>query len=206
MKSLYNRYLLPHLIHKACSYSPATQQRKILVPQATGNVLEIGIGSGLNLPFYQPEQVSSVTGVDPSKETWELCEFPISQSAFPISYHQASAAALPFSNSQFDTVLMTYTLCSIPHVPAALQEIRRVLKPTGRFLFCEHGLAPELWVKRWQHMITPVWKQFGGGCHLNRDIPALLTEHGFHLAHLQTSYLPGWRPASFNYLGEGRIG
>jgi ubiquinone/menaquinone biosynthesis C-methylase UbiE len=203
LRSLYDRYLLPHIIHRVCRIGMAEEQRQILVPQARGEVLEIGIGSGHNLPFYDPEKVEHIIGIDPAEELWALREHPFP--AIPFEYLPASAEDIPAESDSFDTVLITYTMCSIPDLPKALQEIRRVLKPSGQLLFCEHGKAPDPGVARWQDRITPVWKEFGGGCHLNRDIPRLLVEAGFHIVELDTRYFPGWKPATYNFRGIAQI-
>lgn len=163
----YDSYLLPRIVHFACGQNPAMKQREKIVPLAGGRVLEIGIGSGLNIPFYDPARVEHLWGLDPSA----------------------------------DTVVMTYTLCTLPEVLPALREVRRVLKPGGRLLFCEHGRAPDAAVRRWQELVNPAWRRLGGGCNLNRPIDELLREAGFELPDLQTMYIPGWKPACFNYWG-----
>jgi ubiquinone/menaquinone biosynthesis C-methylase UbiE len=203
LRSLYDRFLLPHIIHRVCRVGMAEEQRRLLVPLAAGNVLEIGIGSGHNLPFYDTDQVDHILGIDPAEELWALRENPLP--SVPFEYTPASAENIPAENDIFDTVLITYTMCSIPDLPRALQEIKRVLKPSGRLLFCEHGKAPDSRVAFWQEHITPVWKQFGGGCHLNRDIPRLLVENGFHIMELDTRYFPGWKPATYNFRGIATI-
>lgn len=181
---LYDRHILPHLIDFACGMGAVMKARSQLVPQARGRVLEIGIGSGLNLSFYDPQRVEVVVGVDPSVE----------MIALELGQIQAAEAS-------FDDIVCTFTLCTIPDAIAALREMRRVLKPGGRLLFCEHGLAPDLPVVRWQKRLTPLWKPLAGGCHLDRDIPALIGAGGFHIRELSTGYLKGPRPMTHVYRG-----
>ena len=199
--SLYSKYVLPRAIHFACNLSPATYQRKKVIPLAEGNVLEIGIGSGLNLRHYDPSKVRSVVGIDPSPATWQLREEKPSDLPFSVEFVEGVAQSMPFENAGFDTVVVTYTLFSIPDIQRAMSEIRRVLKPGGKLVFTEHGLAPDQGVRRWQHGIEPVWKIFSGGCSLTRDMPALIEEGGFTLDKLDPMYIPGWKPASYNYWG-----
>ena len=199
--SYYEKRILPKLVNFACGLGPMMKQRTKVVPLAKGNVLEIGIGSGLNLSFYQKERVKSLIGIDPSKETWALNEAITDQLGFNFQYIQTGAENIPIDNQSIDTIVITYTLCTIPSTMDALQEIKRVLKPSGQILFVEHGKAPDASVLKWQNRINPFWKKIGGGCNLNRDIPKIFTENGFKINDLQTMYLPGWKPASFNYWG-----
>lgn len=203
--SVYSKRILPRLIDFACRQSPTTYQRKKVVPGASGDVLELGIGSGLNLPYYNPGIVRSVTGLDPSVETWDLRKKEIDTPGFTVLFEQGKAEAMPFEDSQFDTVLVTYTLCSIGPIGEALDEVHRVLRPGGRLIFSEHGLAPDRGVRRIQRGIEPVWKIFSGGCVLSRDIPSLITESGFEIEQLDELYVPGWRPASYTYWGEATV-
>jgi len=198
--SFYEKRILPKMIHYACGMKPTMKQREKVVPHAKGRVLEIGIGSGLNLSFYKKEQVTSLVGIDPSKETWEANSNKRDDLDF--KYIQTGAEALPLEDQSFDTVVITYTLCTIPDAIAALSEMRRVLKPTGQLLFCEHGKAPDTSVLKWQNRINPIWKKVGGGCNLNKDIPQLLKTNGFQIQDLQTMYIPGPKFLSFNYWGS----
>ena len=198
---VYDRYILPHLIDFACGMGAVMKARSQLVPQAQGRVLEIGIGSGLNLSFYDPQRVERVVGVDPSaamqrlaRERAARCQVPVEMIALELGQIQAADAS-------FDDIVCTFTLCTIPDAIAALREMRRVLKPGGRLLFCEHGLAPDLPVVRWQKRLTPLWKPLAGGCHLDRDIPALIGAGGFHIRELSTGYLKGPRPMTHVYRG-----
>lgn len=198
---LYSRFALPRIIRFACGLKPHMRQRAKVVPFAAGRVLEIGIGSGLNLPFYEAGKVAHLWGLDPSPDIWALASDQVRAARFPVEYLQAGAESIPLDAASVDTIVMTYTLCSIPDVAAATAEMRRVLRPGGRVLFAEHGLAPDPRVRKWQDRVTPLWKKIGGGCHLNRDIPGVLRDGGFRITALETMYLPGWRPATFNYWG-----
>lgn len=200
--SFYRRFVLPRLIHVACGSRTIMRQRRKVAPAARGRVLEIGIGSGLNLPFYDPARVDGVWGLDPSPELNRMAARAAGGLPFAVELVTASADGIPFDDGSFDTVLTTYTLCTIPDLVSALRETARVLSPGGRLLFCEHGLAPDADVRRWQHGVGPVWRRVSGGCHLNRDIPELLETGGFRIQHIDTGYIPGWRPASFTYLGS----
>lgn len=178
------------------------RQRQKLVPLARGRVLEVGIGSGLNLPFYEPDNVREVWGLDPSRELTALALDAAESVPFDVEFVSAGAEEIPLDSNSFDTVLLTYTLCTIPDTDLALREIARVLKPQGELLFCEHGVAPDARVRRWQDGLNPIWRRLGGGCHLNRDIPGLIQHGGFEITGMETMYIPGWRPASFNYWGS----
>jgi len=199
---IYETYLLPRIVHLACgSKKPTIKQREKVVPLAKGRVLEIGIGSGLNLPFYVPGKVQHLWGLDPSQEMWSLAQKNLRAPGFDVEFIEARAEDIPLGDNSADTVLMTYTLCTIPNVQPALEEIRRVLKPDGCLVFCEHGLAPDPTVQRWQDRLNPFWKKVGGGCNLNRPITGLIEHAGFRIRGLETMYIPGWKPASFNYWG-----
>ncbi len=202
---LYSRYVLPRIVHLTCSSKPTMRQREKLVPLARGRVLEIGIGSGLNLPYYDPAKVSKVSGLDPSLEMMKLAEEAVGDVLFDVDFVLAPGEEIPLENSSFDTVLITYSLCTIPDTESALREMARVLKGGGQLLFCEHGAAPDSNVRRWQNRLNPIWRRLGGGCHLNRNIPALIQRGGFTIADLETMYIPGWRPASFNYWGTATV-
>jgi ubiquinone/menaquinone biosynthesis C-methylase UbiE len=197
----YDRHLLPRFIDIACGIKPVIRQRQKVVPLAQGRVLEIGIGSGLNLPFYSEQKVERVWGLDPSPEMWALAEKKADGVAFDVDFVEAPAEAIPLESDCADTVLVTYTLCTIPEIMPALNEIRRVLKRDGKLIFCEHGEAPDEGVRRWQNRMNPLWKKLAGGCNLNRPVPSLLQQGGCAIQTMDTMYLPGWRPGTFNYWG-----
>lgn len=199
---LYSKHFLPRVIDFSCSSGPATKQRQKLVPGASGEVLEVGIGSGLNLPFYDRDRVARVWGLDPAEEITRRARPAADAAPFDVELVHAGAEEIPFESGRFDTVVITYTLCSISEPVPALREMARVLAPGGRLLFCEHGLAPDPQVHRWQRWANPVWRRLGGGCNLDRDIPALIQAAGFRVRGLQTMYIPGWKPASYNFWGE----
>ncbi len=206
MASLYDRYVLPHLIRCACGGRPIMRQRKKIVPRASGRVLEIGIGGGLNLNFYDPAQVESVTGVDPSPELCAMAEQAPRAKGLPVAIRTAAGESLPFDDRSFDTVLATYTLCSVKAVERVLAEARRVLRPGGTFLFCEHGLSPDGDVARWQRRIDPVWKHIAGNCHLSRPVAKTIAANGFAIADVDTMYLPKTpRFAGWNEWGSARV-
>jgi ubiquinone/menaquinone biosynthesis C-methylase UbiE len=178
------------------------KQRQKVVPRASGDVLEIGIGSGLNIPYYDSSRVRHLWGLDPSPEMWSIARPNADRSDLDVEYLQSGAESIPLEDAAADTVVMTYTLCTIPDPERALAEIRRVLKPRGKLLFCEHGRAPDRSVRRWQDRLNSVWGKLSGGCNLNRPISDLLEDAGFHSRDLQMMYIPGWRPACFNYWGS----
>ena len=198
---LYGKYVLPRVVHLACSARPKMRQREKLVPLASGRVLEVGMGSGLNLPFYDARRVTKVWGLEPSPEMSKMASAAVEAVAFDVEFVSARGEQIPLDSESFDTVLMTFTLCTIPDAERALREIARVLKQGGQLLFCEHGAAPDAGIRRWQNRIDPLWRRLAGGCHLNRDIPGLIRRGGFEITRMDTMYIPGWRPASFNYWG-----
>lgn len=198
---LYSRYILPRVIHFACGLKPNMRQREKVVPRARGRVLEVGIGSGLNLPFYDPAKVSKVWGLDPAPEMTRMAKRAADSLPFEVEFIGLPGDEIPLEDNSVDTVLVTYTLCTIPDTTPALRQMSRVLRPGGELIFCEHGAAPDADVRRWQDRLNPMWKRIGGGCNLNRSIPALIEAGGFRIKNLDTMYLPGWRPVSFNYWG-----
>ncbi|PCD00029.1 class I SAM-dependent methyltransferase [Halopseudomonas pelagia] len=197
----YERYVLPRMIDIACGMGDVMKARSRIVPQAIGEVLEIGIGTGLNLQFYRPDQVSSIVGVDPAAQMQTLALRRAAACGIPVEMIAVDVQGIHATDDRFDTIVMTFTLCSITDPLPALREMLRVLKPGGRLLFCEHGLAPDASVRRWQHRLTPIWKPIAGGCHLNRDIPQLLRDAGFNIGEVATEYLPGPRPMTYIYSG-----
>jgi ubiquinone/menaquinone biosynthesis C-methylase UbiE len=195
--NLYDQYVLPHLIDFACGMGAVMKTRKQIVPLAEGRVLEVGIGSGLNLSSYDPNKVSAIVGVDPSAEMQKLAQQRAAQISIPVEMIALELGQIQAATASFDSIVCTFTLCTIPDAMAALREMRRVLKPGGKLLFSEHGLAPDLPVVRWQNRLTPLWKPFTGGCHLNRDIAALLQAGGFQIKQIESSYLKGPRPMTW---------
>jgi ubiquinone/menaquinone biosynthesis C-methylase UbiE len=175
--------------------------REQTIGAARGLVLEIGVGSGLNLPLYRP-QVSRVVGIDPSPELLRRATKRAADAPVPVSLVRASAEQLPFADSAFDTVVTTWTLCSIPNVATALTEMRRVLRPGGELRFVEHGLSAEEGIARWQRLLTPLWKRIAGGCHLDREMEDLARAAGFHVSALETGYMGGPKPWTFMYQGS----
>ena len=190
MASFYHRFILPRLLTCACSASPIMRQRAKIVPRATGRVLELGVGMGLNLAYYDPEKVSSIVGVDSAAELRAAALAAPRDPRLDLTVEDGTAEALPFEDQSFDSVVCTFTLCSVHTPPAALAEARRVLKPGGRLLFCEHGLAPDAGVAKWQRRIEPVWKRIAGGCHLTRPVAASIAAAGFKLQQVDSMYVP----------------
>ena len=194
---------MPSLIISGCNKKPQMKQREKIIPNAKGKVLEVGIGSGLNLSFYDPDKVTELVGIDPSLELWEKRQ-PMKDLGFHYEFINCVAEDMPFGKDSFDTIVITYTLCSIPDFQSALESLRKVLKPSGKFLFCEHGKAPDKSVLLTQNAINPIWKLIGGGCNINRDIPSIINGNGFEILTLETMYVPGWKPVSFNFWGEAK--
>ena len=190
MASLYDRIVLPRILSLACSTSPVMRQRAKIVPAATGRVLELGVGMGLNLSFYDAAKVTSVTGVDPSPELRERALAAPRDPGLAVDIQGGTAEALPFEDKSFDSVVCTFTLCSVCTPAAALSEARRVLKPGGRLLYCEHGLAPDPGVARWQRRLDPIWTRLFGGCHIDRPVSSAIEAAGFSLGAVETMYLP----------------
>lgn len=202
---LYGRYVLPRLCDLAMRNRVARAERAAWVPEAAGLVVEVGIGSGLNLAFYGAA-VSRVCGIDPSATLLRMAARRAAAVRLPVALCQASGEALPFADAVADTVVSTWTLCSIPDPRRALGEMRRVLKPGGRLIFVEHGQAPDPGVGAWQVRLTPVWRRLAGGCHLDRPVDRLLVEAGFAPDRLARGYAPGPRLMAYLYRGIARPG
>ena len=205
--SFYDKYILPHFLNCACGTKPIQYQREKVVPLATGLVLEIGIGSGLNIPFYDTAKVTRVLGLDPSEELNRMARKVAEEKGLAVEFILGGAEAIALPDNHVDTVLVTYTMCTIPQVAEANKEINRVLKPKGKLIFCEHGLAPDANVSKWQNRIDPYWGKIAGGCHLNRNIPALISAAGFKIESMEQMYLPGTpKFAGYNYWGTAVAG
>jgi ubiquinone/menaquinone biosynthesis C-methylase UbiE len=198
--NLYERYVLPRLIDLGMRNKVVTAERARLIPRATGRVLEIGIGSGLNLPFYGPA-VEGLYGIDPGRELWALARQRLERVRFPVEFIEASAERIPMDDRSVDTVVTTWTLCSIPDVRLAVLEMKRVLRSDGQLLFVEHGLAPDPRVVARQDRLNPIWRRIAGGCNLNRKIDGLLLDAGFRLAESEQGYVSGLKLMTYLYRG-----
>ena len=199
----YQDKVLPHLISLSMRQANLAVYRGRIVPAAEGRVLEVGIGSGLNLPLYS-RKVEHLIGLDPCPRLLAMARRAGTTTSARVEFVEGSAEAIPLENASVDTVVTTWTLCSIPDAQRALLEMRRVLKPSGRLLFVEHGLAPDSSVARWQDRLTPIWKRMSGGCHLNRAVGTLIERAGLQLDRLETGYMRGPKPMTFMYEGSAR--
>jgi len=203
--SFYQEHCLPHLINLACSLEVVQAQRKKIVPAADGRVLEVGMGSGLNIPFYDPDKIDFVWGLEPSQGMRKKASKTVEHAPIDVRWLDFPGEEIPLDDNSVDTVLLTYTLCSIADWHTALRQMRRVLKPGGNLLFCEHGEAPDMQVRKWQDRLNPLWKKLAGGCHLNRPIPTYIEESGFKIKTSNAEYLPhGPKFAGFNYWGMAK--
>lgn len=198
---LYDEKVLPHLIDFVCGMGQVMKTRAQVVPLASGRVLEIGFGTGLNLSFYDAAKVNAIIGVDPAVQMQRLARQRVASIAIPVEMIALELGQIQAANASFDSIVCTFTLCSIPDPLAALQEMRRVLKPEGKLLFSEHGRAPDRTVRAWQDRLTPLWRPLAGGCHLNRDIPARLKSAGFRIQEVHSGYLQG--PRAWTWVWHG---
>lgn len=190
MNGWWDRHMVPRLIGYCCSQPPVMKRRAEVVPLASGRVLELGAGGGANLGFYDRAKVESVTGVDPSDELITLAQVRMTAADSDFFHvEKGIAEALPFADDSFDTVLSTFTLCSVQDQAQALKEARRVLKPGGRLLFLEHGLSPDAGPRKWQHRVEPVWKHIAGGCHLTRPVTDAVLGAGFAVGERHGRYM-----------------
>lgn len=199
--SFYQDRILPHLTDLACSAKPTEKQRQKIVPLAQGEVLEIGFGSGLNLPFYDRRKVHKIWGLEPSEGMRRKARARVRASKLEVEFIDLPGENIPLEANSVDTVLVTYSLCTIADALAALDGMRRVLKPGGSLLYCEHGIAPDEGVRRWQRRLNPVWSRMSGGCNMDRDIPNLLKKGGFDITADQRMYIPGVKVLCYNYWG-----
>jgi len=202
--SFYEDRVLPSMINIACGSKPTRKQREKIVPRAFGDVLEIGLGGGLNLPFYDRDKVRKVFGLEPSAGMRRSAASNIEASGLDVELIDLPGEEIPLDDNAVDSVLVTYTLCTIPDAVTALQGMRRVLKPNGRLFFCEHGKAPDDDVHKWQNRLNAGWRFFAGGCNMNRDIPTLLQDGGFDIEDDNRMYIPGIRALSYNFWGAAR--
>jgi len=200
----YEKHVLPWVIHLGMKTREVTRYRKRVIPAARGRVLEVGIGSGLNLPFYSTE-VEAVYALDPSERLLAMARKAARQAPFGTELVCRSAEEIPVDDKTFDSVVVTWALCSIADAPKALGEMRRVLRPDGELIFIEHGLSSEPRIAAWQNRLNPLWKRCAGGCNLNRPMDALIRAAGFRITRLETGYLlKGPRPLTYHY--QGRAG
>ncbi len=203
--SFYDKYILPKFLNCACGSKPINYQREKIVPLAEGIVLDIGIGSGLNIPYYDKSKIDYLYGLDPSFELYKIARTSSKKNEIEIEFLECGAEAIPLPNDSIDTVVITYTLCTIPDIQLSNKEIKRVLKPNGKLLFCEHGLAPDINVAKWQKRINPIWNKIAGGCNLNRDIPKLIRSSGLKILNMEEMYLPSTpKFAGYNYWGVAK--
>lgn len=203
MIGCYDKYVMPRLINFLCGTEEVTAQRQKVVPAAEGVVLEVGIGPGHNLAHYDRERVTRVIGLDPVEAMTALGRARFAASPVPVELVAASAEAMPLDDDSVDTVVLTYTVCTLPDPDRAVAEMRRVLKPGGRLLFCEHGRSHDAGVARWQDRVNPLWSRLAGGCNINRDVSGALKAGGFSVISMETFYLnPMPRIMGFHYLGS----
>ena len=202
MTGPFDKYVLPRLIEWACSNASILEQRQIVVPQAKGTVLEVGIGSGLNLPYYDRAKVKNIIGIDPGEGILKLGQERFDKMDVPLEVLAESAEKIPLDNNSVDTVLLTWAGCSIPDIQTALTEMRRVLRPDGQLVFCEHGRSSEPHIARRQDWLNKVWPYFAGGCNVNRDFETLIKTAGFEIKQLDTFYaMKSPKTVTFHYRG-----
>ena len=206
ISSLYEKYALPKILDCCSSTKPVNYQRNKIVPLAKGKVLEIGIGSGLNMPYYAGSSVEKIIGLDPSEELNEIALKKAKDTQMNVDFILNGAEEISLPKNSIDTVLVTYTLCTIPQVSEALNEMKRVLKDDGMFLFCEHGIAPDKNIVNWQNRINPLWGKLFGGCNINRDIPKIIQQSGLKINKLEQMYLPSTpKIVGYNYWGMATL-
>ena len=200
--SLYDKYVLPKFLNCACGSNPVARQRQKVAPLVEGKVLEIGIGSGLNLPFYDKSKIDELWGLDPSEELSYMARKVSDSENIEVNFISSGAEEIPLPDKYFDSVLITYTMCTIPEVARANREIKRVLKTGGKLIFCEHGEAPDENIRKWQKRINPFWGKLAGGCNIDRKIPKLIQNSGFEIVELEEMYLPKTpKIVGYNYWG-----
>lgn len=200
--SFYDEHVLPHVIDHVCTIGPIMKLRKQVVPRARGVVLEVGMGSGVNLQYYDPDRVEFVWGLEPSEGMRRKAADNLARSPVEVRWLDLPGEEIPLEDNSVDTVLLTFTLCTIPDWHKAMQQMYRVLKPGGQLLFCEHGRAPQPGIRKWQDRITPAWMKIAGGCHLNRPIDRLIKESGFALDAVENLYVKN-TPKIAGYIYHG---
>ena len=204
--SLYSKYILPKVLDFCCATRPIRKQREKVVPLCKGIVLEIGSGSGLNFPYYKTNKVKKIFALEPDEEMIELARQETKKSSIEITFLQEYAERISLKDNSVDTILLTYSLCTIPDPISALKEMKRVLRSNGCLVYCEHGMAPESSIRKWQNRLNPINSYFSGGCNLNRNITQLITESGFKIQKSETMYLPGTtKLVGYNYWGTAVI-
>ena len=202
IKPWYEKFFLPKLCDKCCSTKPINYQRNKVVPLAQGVVLEIGMGSGLNIPFYNKNNIEKIIGLDPSEELNFLAKKVAKKNNIEIDFIISGAEDIALPDNSIDTILITYTLCTIPDLDNSMAEMKRVLKSDGKFIFCEHGIAPDQNIVKWQTRINPIWKALMGGCNINRNIPKIISDGGFDITNINEMYLPSTpKIVGYNYWG-----
>ena len=206
ISKLYERHVLPKVLDACCSTKPVNYQRNKIVPYAKGKILEIGIGSGINIPFYNKANVEKIYGLDPSEELNNIAQKKAINNNLEIDFLLNGAEEIPLPSNSMDTILITYTLCTIQDLESSLKEIKRVMKDDGVMLFCEHGIAPDTKVIKWQNRVNPLWGKLFGGCNINRNIPEIIQSSGFTLNSLDQMYLPSTpKIVGYNYWGKATI-
>lgn len=203
--NFYDEYLLPHFINCACGLKGIDRKRAQIVPLAKGKVLEIGMGSGLNLKHYHSEEVEMIWGLEPSIGMRRKAQENLHKCAIPVIWLDLPSESIPLDDNSADTIVLTYTLCTIEDWRSALIEMKRVLKDDGVLLFSEHGEAPDESVQKWQRRVNPVWRKLAGGCNLNRQIPKLIESVGFSIDKLEQEYIKGPKIAAYQYFGSASI-
>ena len=203
--NIYEKHCLPHLLNCICNLKSVQKQRKKVVPLAKGQVLEIGMGGGLNIPYYDTDKIDFVWGLEPSEGMRMKAKNNIQNAPFEVRLLDVTSEEIPLDDNSIDSIVLTYTLCTIPDWHTALRQMSRVLKPDGTLIFCEHGAAPTEDVRKWQDRLNPFWNKIAGGCNLNRPIPHLIEQGGFTIQKMESQYNDGPKVAAFEYLGTAKL-
>jgi ubiquinone/menaquinone biosynthesis C-methylase UbiE len=203
--NIYEKYCLPHLLNCICNLKVVQEQRKKVVHLAKGQVLEIGMGGGLNIPYYDTDKIDFVWGLEPSEGMRMKAKNNIQNAPFEVRLLGVTSEEIPLDDNSIDSIVLTYTLCTIPDWHTALRQMSRVLKSNGTLIFCEHGAAPTEDVRKWQDRLNPIWNKIAGGCNLNRPIPQLIEQGGFTIQKVESKYNDGPKVASFEYWGTANL-